>query len=247
MDPSSPASARLLKDQDLRNKAICVVASTLYGIALVPAAMAQDYERFKTFEAEGWTVTDKGSESCDADFAIDGQTMLGIMGPYYPHSGEVASGSIIHLDNQMNYMLPTGDSDGEFPVQLIAGSAQFAASGFAADLGGSLVTDSGSFTSVADLLASFPNEVVLTATVEGKEIFSIELTGTNAAALALKDCTAFITAQKRPGTKNGPELGPPRIVPLEDLNIPSEIPSSAAPTSMPDAHPPAPAPLSWDS
>ncbi|WP_233503556.1 hypothetical protein [Sphingomonas psychrotolerans] len=228
----------------MKMRLIYAGASLLCLIALARPVAAQDYARFPTFEADGWTVTDKGEENCDADFASDGDTLLGFMGPYYHRSGEPASGSIIHLDDETHYALPKGDRHGEFSVQLIAGTANFAVSGFATDLGGSLVTDSGSLPTVVDLLAELRDRVILSAMVEGKQVYAIKLTGNRAAAKALTDCTAFITAQKRPGTKNGPELGPPKMVPLEALLVRPEPPSGAPPTALPDASPPNPVPPS---
>lgn len=204
---------------------------------------AEDYARFPAYAADGWSITDTGEERCDADFSVDGDTVLGFMGPYYLRPGEPVSGSIIHLVDESDYKLPQGDEHGEFPAELVAGAARFTVSGFATDLSGSLVVDSGSMPSVIDLLAALPDKITLSATVEGKQIYAIALTGNRSAAKALQDCTAFITAQKRPGTKNGPMLGPPKPSQLEILREPaSERPPEptvyAPPMALPEAEPP---------
>lgn len=216
-------------------------------LSLVPPAAvstAQDFALFPTYDANGWTVTDRGEERCHADFRIGTETVLSFMGPYYFHPGESAPGSVIHLAEETHYVLPKGDKHGEFPVELIAGTARFAVSGFATDLGGALVVDPGSLPTVTDLLAALPDEVTLSAMVEGKQVYAINLDGNRAAARALKDCTAFITAQKRPGTKHGPELGPPSMPPFEELPTRADPPIDAPSPVLPDFAPPSALPPS---
>lgn len=224
-------------------KVFCAAASLLLLAAPVLPLAAEDYARFPIYAADGWTVIDKGEERCHADFSVDGDTVLGFMGPYYFRRDEPASGSIIHLADESDYKLPKGDKHGEFPAELIAGAARFAVSGFATDLGGSLVVDSGSMPTVIDLLAALPDNVTLSAMVEGKQVYAIALTGNRGAAKALQDCTAFITAQNRPGTRNGPKLGPPKPPQLEIFSVPApERPSEplidAPPMVLPEAGPP---------
>jgi hypothetical protein len=223
-------------------KGFCT-ATSLFLLASPAAAFAADYAHFPTYAANGWTVTDKGEERCNADFSVDGDTLLGFMGPYHFRPGEPASGSIIHLADESDYKLPKGDKHGEFPAELVAGAARFTVLGFATDLGGSLVVDSGSMPTVIDLLAALPDNITLSATVEGKQIYAIALTGNRGAAKALQDCTAFITAQKRPGTKNGPKLGLPKPPQLEILSepTPERLPDRVVdvpPMALPEAGPP---------
>lgn len=218
-------------------------AATFLLLLAGPAASlaAGDYARFPAYEADGWAIADKGDERCHADFSIGGDTVLGFMGPYYYRPGDPASGSIIHLADETRYTLPKGNRHGEFPAELLAGTARFAVTGFATDLGGSLVVDSGNLPTVTDLLAALPDSVTLTATVKGKQIYAIELTGNHGAAKALRDCTAFITAQKRPGTKDGPELGPPEMPMPEPLPERHPLPEpviDAPPMALPEAGPP---------
>lgn len=204
-------------------------------------ATAEGYARFPTYEADGWAITDRGDERCHADFSLDGDTVLGFMGPYYHRPGEPASGSIIHLANETRYTLPKGDKHGEFPAELAAGAARFAVTGFATDLGGSLVVDSGNLPTVIDVLAALPDSITLTATVKGKQVYAIALTGNQGAAKALRDCTAFITTQKRPGTKDGSELGPPKMPMPEPLPERLPLPEplvDTPPTALPEAGPP---------
>lgn len=208
-------------------------ASLIWLVAASSPAVAQDYERFPTYVAHGWTVGDKGEERCNADFAIGGHTVLSFMGPYYHGSGKLEAGSIIHL-GEVTYTLPKGDRYGDFAVQLFAGPGHFAVSGFATDLNGALVVNSGSLPTVAALLAALPDKVTLKAMVGDSQVYAVELTGNQAAAKALDDCTAFITAQKRPGTKSGPSLGDPKPPTLEVLRPPAEgppEPSDAVPTA----------------
>ena len=224
-------------------KALCLTASFLCLVASAAPLAAEDYPRFPAYEANGWTVTDKGEERCHADFSLDGDTVLGFMGPYYLRAGEPASGSIIHLADENRYVLPKGDEQGEFPVELAADAARFAVSGFATDIGGALVVDSGNLPTVIDLLAALPDSVTLSAVVGGKQVYAIQLAGNRGAAKALRDCTAFITLQKRPGTKNGPKLGPPKPPQLEALSdpiakLPPEPLVSAPPMALPAGPPP---------
>jgi hypothetical protein len=80
-----------------------------------------------------------------------------------------------------------------------------------------------------------PDNFTLTATVKNKQIYSIDLIGNRAAAQAFNDCTAFISAQKRPGTRNGPRLdmenGPPPPVRPSPENSSSDEPI----LTLPDA------------
>ncbi len=218
-------------------------AAPLLLLLTGPAAplVAGDYAHFPAYEANGWAITDRGAERCHADFSLDGDTVLGFMGPYYLRPGEPASGSIIHLADETRYTLPKGDKHGEFPAELVAGAARFAVTGFATDIGGSLVVDSGNLPTVTDLLAALPDSVTLTATVKGKQVYAIALTGNRAAAKALQDCTAYITAQKRPGTRDGSELGPPKMPmpePLPERLPPPEPLVDAPPMALPEAGPP---------
>ena len=92
-----------------------IFCATAFLLALVaPAAplTAEDYAHFPTYEANGWVITDSGEERCQADFSLDGNTVLSFMGPYFPKPGEAASGSIIHLADQSHYVLPKGDRHG---------------------------------------------------------------------------------------------------------------------------------------
>ena len=227
---------------DLR--AIYSAACFLLVVPPAAASAAQGFAHFPTYNANGWTVTDRGEERCHADFRIGTETVLSFMGPYYFRSGEPAPGSVIHLAEETHYMLPKGDKHGEFPVQLVAGTARFAVSGFATDLGGALVVDPGSLPTVTDLLAALPDEVTLSAMVEGKQVYAINLDGNRAAAKALQDCTAFIIAQKRPGTKHGPELGPPSMPPFEELPTRADPQIDAPSPVLPDFAPPSALPPS---
>lgn len=222
-------------------RALCAATFLLLLAGPTASLAAEDYARFPTYEAGGWAITDKGDERCHADFSIDGDTALGFMGPYYYRPGEPASGSIIHLTDETRYTLPKGNKHGEFPAELAAGAARFAVTGFATDLGGSLVVDSGNLPTVIDVLAALPDSVTLTATVKGKQVYAIALTGNHGAAKALRDCTAFITAQKRPGTKDGPKLGPPKMPMPEPLPERLPLPEplvDAPPMALPEAGPP---------
>lgn len=206
----------------------CAAAFLLALVAPAAPLTAEDYAHFPTYEANDWVITDSGEERCQADFSLDGNTVLSFMGPYFPEPDEAASGSIIHLADESHYVLPKGDRHGEFPVELVAGTARFAVSGFATDLGGSLIVNSGNIPTVIDLLAALPDSVILTAMVEGKQVYAIELAGNHSAAGALRDCTAFITAQKRPGTKNGPRLGPPsppKMIEPPPISLPDRAPN----------------------
>lgn len=229
----------------MKIRATYAAISLIFLVAAASSSTAQDYARFAFYAADGWAVTDKGAERCHADFAFDGDTVLSLMGPYYHGSEGLSTGRIIHL-GEAHYTLPKGDRHGEFPVELIAGPAHFKASGFATDLGGALVADSGSLPTVIDLLAALPDEVVLEARVEGRKVYAIQLAGTRAAAKAFEDCTAFITAQKRPGTRNGPKLSAPKPPALEVS--PARAQSSSGPSSpgLPKVPPPNPvSPLSF--
>lgn len=220
-------------------------AAGLALVSLMPAAplAAADYGRFPTYEADGWTVTDEGDERCDADFRVDGAKVLSFMGPYYFRPDEPASGSILHLGDASQYMLPKGDKHGEFPAELSADGARFEVTGFATDLGRALVVDSGKMPTVIDLLAALPDTVTLRAAVGGKPAYAIALTGNHGATKAMRDCTAFISAQKRPGTKDGAKLGPPKPPQREVLTPLTLKPSldqmdGAPPTALPEAPPP---------
>lgn len=222
-------------------KALCAAVFLLLLAGPAVPLAAEDYPRFPTYEAGEWAITDKGEERCHADFSVDGDTVLGFMGPYYYRPGAPASGSIIHLADETRYTLPKGDKHGEFPAELVAGAARFAVTGFATDIGGSLVVDSGNLPTVTDLLAALPDRVTLTAMVKGKQVYAIELAGNHGAAKALRDCTAFITEQKRPGTKDGSELGPPKMPMPEPLPAPLPLPEpviDAPPMALPEASAP---------
>lgn len=227
-------------------------ATLSIGIAILLASPAAadpaSYPRFSTWQAGGWTVADGGDDRCDADFAESGRTLLTFMGPYHVTPGAPPSGSILHIGAEAgDYALPKGDKYGEFPAELIAGDLRFEVMGSALDLSGGLIADPDDSRTTTDILAALPDKVVLIARVKGKQIYAIPLDGNRAAAQALRDCTDFITAQKRPGTRYGPAAGPPRPpAPPEAFPerapegrlLPDEaLPSVGAPNPVPPTDP----------
>lgn len=190
-------------------------ATLSIGIAILlasPAAAAPaSYPRFPTWQAGGWTVADDGDDRCDADFADSGRTLLTFMGPYHVAPGAPPSGGILHIGAEAgDYALPKGGKYGEFPAELIAGDLRFGVTGTALGLSGGLIADPDDSRTTIDILAALPDTAVLIARVKGKQIYAIPLDGNHAAARALRDCTDFITAQKRPGTRYGPRGAEPR-------------------------------------
>jgi hypothetical protein len=214
-------------------RTIAPSATLSIGIAIFLASPAAadpvSYPRFPTWQAGGWTVADDGDDRCDADFADSGRTVLTFMGPYHIEPGAPPSGSILDLGaEEGDYALPKGDKYGEFPAELVAGDLRFEVTGSALDLSGGLIANPGDTRTATDILAALPDKVVLIARVKGRQIYAIPLDGNRAAAQALRDCTDFITAQKRPGTRYGPAAGPPR----------PPAPPEAFPDRTPEGGPP---------
>ncbi|KQZ73537.1 hypothetical protein ASE06_14285 [Sphingopyxis sp. Root214] len=223
------------------------------GISLLLAspAVAADtaaYLRFPDWQAGGWTVTDDGDDRCDADFANGDRTLLTFMGPYYVTPGAPPSGGILHIGAETgDYALPKGGKYGEFPAELIAGDLRFEVTGSALGLSGGLIADPSDSRTTTDILATLPDKVVLIARVKGRQIYAISLDGNQAAARALRDCTEFITAQKRPGTRYGPRGAPPRPpappeafperAPEGPLSPDKALPSVGSPNPVPPTDP----------
>lgn len=187
---------------------------TTWGVIIAASsahpADAQDrkFPRFPTWHAQDWKVEDEGKQFCTASFHADGKRVLEFIGPI-DHPPELPfPGAITHYGNPSGkYAMPKDyRMFADIASELAVGDVRYPASGVVVGDTGefSIITepDASDFRpSTLEILEKAPESAKLSAYVKGTEIFAVPLTSTKAAAEALRECTEFVAAQKRPAPK----------------------------------------------
>ena len=176
--------------------------------ALPAAAQGRKFPRFPTWHAQDWKVEDRGRQNCEATFRINSKRELKISGPIDHLPESPFPGAITHYGNPSGkYAMPKDyRTFADIASELVVGDVRYPASGVVVGDTGefSIITepDASDFRpSTLEILERAPESAKLSAYVKGTEIFAVPLTSTKAAAEALRECTEFVAAQKRPAPK----------------------------------------------
>lgn len=214
-----------------------MMPSILFAAALLAQGESEP-PRFETVRAGEWTITDEGP-TCDATFAVAGEPVLTFSGQTYGWTDGPSGGSIHHIGfGTGQYDLPKG----EFAVTIsVPDGPSFGATGEAVELSGGLLVFADRRAPAFDILARLPVAGPIAFSVDGRELFRVMLSGNDRAIAAHNACMAFITAQKRPGTRDSGRMPePPKPLPLEPLPPPPPIVPETpdeTPPSLPPADP----------
>lgn len=208
-----------------------------FAAALLLSSASAEQPRFETVTVGGWTITDEEA-TCDASFAADGADVLRVSGQVYGWKDGPSGGVFQHLGfKKGDYTLPSGT----FPVTISWADAggtvtQVRATGEAVDLDDSLLTFADRKTPAIDILGRLPATGWIAFSVGGRELYRVDLSRVDEAVAAHKACMAFITQQKRPGTRDSGRMPlPPR--PPKPLDLPPPPPLAPPPPYVPPAEP----------